>query len=219
MKATLLIILFCAAPLPALAEDCPDYYRFVDFGQKGADGVTYRGGPILRAESLAGSPLLIDGQTQCVTVPSRASDGHGNPIPVVTSITYDPARTGLDLTELRISHSDNAATAASQSADLHRAILAAGHAVQTRGPDYLCAADIASRAFSCQVASPYDSAYDLVIYCDETGCRAPAIALQNDLVATVGWPAMTGPDPAPQSSAETLITQVQELVSFLATLR
>ena len=52
--ASVLFILFASQ---ANAQSCPDYYRFVDFGLKGNDGVIYRGGPTFRAENLSGELL------------------------------------------------------------------------------------------------------------------------------------------------------------------
>ena len=91
----------------AAAQSCPDFYRFVDFGLKGQDGIIYRGGTLLRAENTNREALLLTERTTCLDVTILAKDGRGNPVPVVSSINYDPAKTGLGLDELRVTSEQN----------------------------------------------------------------------------------------------------------------
>ena len=122
----------------ALAEDCPRFYRFVDFGIEGDDGVIYRGGPAFRVEGFDGHLLVHATRTQCLGVRDVLADGHGNPIPVVASIDYDPVRTGADLIALRVAKADDLRTVAEENAAAHRANLEQVGAVETRGESSLC---------------------------------------------------------------------------------
>ena len=49
MHRIIVALLLAVAAQQASAADCPPFYRFVDFGVEGPDGVLRRGGTIFRA--------------------------------------------------------------------------------------------------------------------------------------------------------------------------
>ena len=179
----------------ASAQDCPRFYRFVDFGIEGDDGVIYRGGPAFRVEGFDGHLLVHSSGTQCLGVRDVLTDGHGNPIPVVASIDYDPARTGADLMALRVAQDDDLRTAADENAAAHRATLEQVGAVVTRSESSLCVRPEGLVDTSCQVVSPYPGDTPLLVYCDAVICRMAVMALVDDIFAAAEWasgPSFTG---------------------------
>lgn len=201
----------------ASAEGCPDFFRFVDFGLETPDGAL-RGGPTYRAEGFDGRALLIRELTVCSDVRDLASDGHGNPIPIVTSINYDPDITGLDLKELRLTVSEDITSEAEQNAAEHRTNLASQSAIIMRGSHYLCASLEIPDGISCQFISPVGGNIALVVYCDPFECRIPMLALNEKVSAVVTWL----PSEASQMDHETAILEMAEKVQqahdFLAPL-
>jgi hypothetical protein len=183
--------MFCAGF--ASAQSCPAFYRFVDFGLTGSDGVVYRGGTVLRAESFEGTPLLVTDRTLCRDVRDVAVDGRGNPIPVVTAVSYDPVAAGIDLRELRVAIFDDMAVAADENAQAHLAKLVAPAVTLTRGADFLCAT--LQGRLSCQVQSPFSNTAPLVVYCDAGECRMPVMAMNDALAVSAVW-AIDATDPA-----------------------
>ncbi|WP_342070711.1 hypothetical protein [Yoonia algicola] len=185
------LLAFCASV--ASAQSCPAFYRFVDFGLMGSDGAVYRGGTVLRAESLEGAPLLMTERTLCRDVRDVAVDGRGNPIPVVTAVRYDPAAAGLDLRALGVAIYEDTAVVADENAQAHLAKLDDPDVTLTRGTDFLCAS--LQGRLSCQVQSPFANAAPLVVYCDAGGCRMPVMAINNALAVSADW-ATDASDPA-----------------------
>ena len=199
-KAIVSMLLYLCAGW-ASAETCPDFFRFVDFGQKGNDGVLYRGGSVFRAEGFTGDRLLKPGSTECLPVEDTAKDGFGNPVPVVAGIHYQPEKTAINLTALQVLTVDNATTAAEENAERHRARLEQADAVVTRGADFLCAAvksndekpddnnqsDDEPGSLSCQVVSPYAGNIALVMYCDTSLCTMPVMAINEQIVVKASW--------------------------------
>ena len=116
----------------ASAQSCPDFYRFVDFGLRAADRQFLRGGPLYRAESLAGTPLLDESKTQCRAVSDIAFDGHANPIPVVARIQYAIEKIPFELDELQVSFAEDTSAAASRNAARHRVRLATNGSKQIK---------------------------------------------------------------------------------------
>ncbi len=170
------------------AEACPDFFRFVDFGTKGNDGVLYRGGSILRAEGFDGSKLIKLESTECLPIEDIGEDGHGNPIPVVTSVQYLPEQTAINLTELGVSVVDSTNTAAEKNAERHRTMLDQADAVVTRGSNFLCASTTEEDSLSCQVVSPYPVNFALVVYCDPSECTMPVLAVDKQITVNARWP-------------------------------
>lgn len=180
-----LFLILCAGQ--ASAQNCPDFYRFVDFGIEGNDGVIYRGGPVFRAEGLDGHPLLLETRTRCLPISDILKDGHGNPIPLVSSINYDPARTDIALTGLRVAATANAQEAAEDSATAHRAALALAGADLTKGESSLCVDHPGDDAVSCQLVSPYPGNAALVVYCDAETCMMPTMAVSEKIIVAADW--------------------------------
>ena len=189
VAALLLIFLPLLFPLaPASAGTCPDFFRFVDFGIEGDDGVVYRGGSLFRAEGFDGTMLLKLSHTKCLPVQETAKDGRGNPIPVVTSIHYIPELTAIDITELSVKVVNSANDLAEKNAERHRTSLKQADATVTRGENYLCANDVNKKSLSCQVVSPYPGNTALVVYCDAKQCTMPVLAVDNQIIVNAAWP-------------------------------
>lgn len=213
---TSLLLLFFNAQ--AKAQDCPAFFRFVDFGLEAPDGTLHRGGPTYRAEGFDGQALLIRDLTVCTKVPNLAVDGHGNPIPVVTSVNYRPEQTGAELLELHLMTVEDVALETERKARDHRARLEQPDAVATRGPDRLCASLEVSDAFSCQLVSPFGGNLALVVYCTPLQCRMPALVVKANIIAAATW----SPSPTAAKDAEAwaseIVDRVQQIHDFLAPL-
>ena len=82
-----LLLLCCGV---ANAGNCPDFFRFVDFGQTDKNGVVYRGGSFLRAENFDGTALLDIKRTECREVIETNTDGRGYPIPCLLYTSPSP---------------------------------------------------------------------------------------------------------------------------------
>lgn len=182
--ATLFFVLFAGQ---ASAQNCPDFYRFVDFGIESNDGIMHRGGPVFRAEGFDGQLLLLEPRTECLPVRDVSKDGHGNPIPVVTSIDYDPAKTSVVLTGLRVAAVETAQETANNNAKAHRARLERAGAKLTRGDSFLCVDHADEAAVSCQLVSPYPGNAALVVYCDGKLCTMPSMVVDEKIVIAANW--------------------------------
>jgi len=187
MNRAIICLAFILSASAATAQSCPEFFRFVDFGLLGRDGAIHRGGPIFRAEGFTGQRLLVKGRSECLEVQDISKDGHGNPIPVVKHITYDPAKTGIDLVELGISAVNDTGSVAEIRASEHRENLKRPDARITRGENYLCASHEEHGSLSCQVVSPYKGTATLVIYCDTVKCTMPVLAINQQLMARATW--------------------------------
>lgn len=170
------------------AADCPAFYRFVDFGLQDNAGQTYRGGRIMRVEGFDGRQLMQPDQSLCLPVRDTLTDGHGNPMPVVARIGYDPSATGLDLQALQVFAADSMAETAGTAAQPHRSSLALAQTRVTKGTDHLCASPVQGGRVSCQVASPFDPQYPLVVYCEVGVCRMQVMVLDAQLGVFAAWP-------------------------------
>lgn len=206
MRAALAALLMALAG-PA-AADCPDFYRFVDFGITDDAGNLYRGGPVFRAEDFDGTPLLATDATICAEVTDLLKDGRGNPIPVVTKIAYDQRETDPALGWIEVAASADVLAVAEGFAVQHTDRLALPEATQIRGEDYLCA-QTPDTHLSCQVISPYDTAAPLVVFCEDEHCIANAIAMTERLMITASWPS-AGVTP------EGIPARIREVAAFLA---
>jgi hypothetical protein len=171
----------------AKAEDCPTFFRFADFGLKASDGTFYRGGPVFRAEGFDGAALLLGDGAVCLRVPIVAKDGRGNNIPVVSSISYDPAKTGIALTSLRVASVDDTMSVADARASAHLAALGVSATKAVQGADFLCAYRDDSLDISCQFRSPFAGNAALVVYCGEMTCNMPVLAINDRIFAAASW--------------------------------
>lgn len=208
----------------AQAESCPAFFRFVDFGIETPDGVVHRGGPTYRAQGFAGQPLLITQRTACRQVRDVAIDGRGNPIPVVTSINYAPAATGMNINELRLMVVDDAALLAEDNAVAHRARLESLESLEsidgaiTRGPNYLCASLMDPITISCQLTQPFGGNLALVVYCDPLECRMSVFAVRENIIAIASWQPSEASFGDPNTAAQEIARMVQQVHGFLAPL-
>lgn len=199
---------FCVGQ--AAAQDCPGIFRFADFGIEGADGAFSRGGPVFRGENLDFQPMLLREKTICRAVPDLAKDGRLQPVPVVTSITYDVAKTGTRLTGLRVSYAKDTEVSAQENAKQHHARLETLEPV--RGEDFLCAAS--GDLMSCQLVSPYLKTADLVVYCDPTQCRMPVMAVGETVQISAEWHTDTASWPDPERTGQAISERVQDIHAF-----
>lgn len=171
----------------ASAQNCPAFFRFVDFGLENKTGQFFRGGPIFRLESLNGATLLAQGETRCRDVRDIAKDGHGNPIPVVTSFAYNVRKTGIDLSELRVSFRENSEASAEKDAELHRKRIADPAVASNKGASSLCANPPDTQVMSCQLVSPYPGNTVLIVYCEQMFCRMPVLAINAHISVSATW--------------------------------
>ncbi len=199
----------------ASADNCPDFYRFVDFGLFAQDGRVYRGGPTFRAESLEGAPLMLRGRSECRKIRDISKDGHGNPIPVVTRVYYKPERTGIDLTELTLRSVDRNDAEAEENASAHRASLARADTATTRGADFLCAQTSDDDTLSCQIVSPYPGNIALVVYCDARQCDMPAMAVQEGIMVGAVWPRPPETLDKPEKTGSDIVEKARQIHDFL----
>lgn len=213
-KAIVSLLLFFAAG-PASAQTCPEFFRFVDFGQKDSSGVIYKGGPTLRAESLSGQPLLLLERTECTNVRDLAVDGRGNPIPVVKSVTYDPAKADVAVRELRVAIADDTKAIADQNAALHLTALQEVGSQVTRGQDFLCVSSEELSGLSCQLESPYPGGVPLVVYCDDVDCKMPVLAIDRRIFVSAARPHSGTTGPKPADIGAVISDVIQQIHSFL----
>lgn len=202
----------------ARAGDCPDFYRFVDFGLEATDGTIHRGGPTYRAEGFDGQALLIRELTECRQVRDLSVDGRGNPVPVVTSVNYNPERTGIELEELRLEAVSDVVEETERAAAEHRSRLEENDAVVTNGSTYLCASSQGSGRFSCQLVSPFGGNLALVVYCTRSDCKVPALAVKANIVVQASWIPSDAATKDPELWAMEIADRVQEIHDFLAPL-
>ena len=207
------LLIFFASQLNA--QSCPALYRFVDFGLEGQDGITYRGGPVFRAEDFDGTPLLVWDRTHCVDVLVTSKDGRGNPIPVVTSIDYNPASTGIALTHLRVAVVQDPHTAAEENAREHRARLEDSQTEQTRGSDYLCVSDTASSQVSCQLVAPFPNNSPAIVYCNAQMCAMLVLVIAENLVVSAAWNRDTSEASTPDKTGSDISDKAQQVREFL----
>ena len=172
---------------PLRAQDCPDFFRFVDFGQLDRNIEIHRGGTVFRAESFEGEPLLRAGDTVCLPVSDLAKDGRGNPVPVVSQIEYDPVKTNVDLQHLSISRVTDPADAAIENTRAHLALLDQTGTIVQQGSNFLCASQLDTSTVSCQISSPSGNNLPLVVYCDAALCNMDVMAMNDHLIASATW--------------------------------
>jgi len=168
---------------PAPAEECPDFYRFVEFGLEDRDGMLRPGGTVLRGIDGAGAPILLTSATVCRAAEGLRIDGRGNRIPIVAEVAYDPALLTLEVDALLLSVAEDMLALTENAAAAHRAALAS--ATPVTGAAFLCVdGDVAQ---SCQVASPYGPDYALVVYCDAQTCEMPALGYDGRISVSARW--------------------------------
>ena len=199
----------------ASAQNCPDFYRFVDFGLKDKSGKIYRGGTVFRAENFDGEDLLLTDNTDCISVQEISKDGHGNPIPVVKSIAYNPQKANISLEEFNILAVDDTKTTAEKNASDHIAILERNDTTTTQGENFLCAMTAKKDNLSCQLVSPYSGNIPLVIYCNTTQCKMPILAINKQLQASASWKIKQEFFNNPKIVATKMANKVQQIHDFL----
>lgn len=214
MRALLMVCLFMWAST-AQAQDCPDFYRFVDFGLNGTDGAVYRGGPTLRAESFEGEPMLVPETSACLALADLAKDGHGNPIPIVTQVFYKPGLLNANIDELSVFSTGDVEAATTSNASAHKAQLAIPDAIITRGTDFVCVSAAQHSAFTCQIVSPFKINLDLVIACDNQHCTMPILAATDALAVSARWKSAAAAKGDTASAAVEMIAKTETIHDFL----
>ena len=193
----------------AQAEGCPDFYRFVDFGLDAGAGIVTRGGPIFRVESFEGEALQ-DAATICRDVYPVAADGHGNPIPVVSRLSYDPEALDLPVDRLDLWQRADSAADAMAVERRHRRVVARG-AVRS---DALSLCAVEGAMTSCQVASPLGAEVPVIVICDAGRCAATSIAVHPRIALSAEWDQA---DAGPVSGADAA-ARVERIIATLRTL-
>ncbi|TFL19824.1 hypothetical protein [Jannaschia formosa] len=209
VAAAVLCLLSLLAAAPAQAEECPGFYRFVEFGLLDRDGMLRPGGTVLRGIDAEGAPILRTDATVCQAIQGVRRDGPGNPIPIVSEVAFDPALLPLDLGALRLSAHDDLAALTERIAAPHRAALAGAEPVT--GPDFLCVSGPAVE--SCQLASPYGPDFPLVVYCDDAGCEMPALAYDDRIAVSARWDRQAT---TPEELGPEIRSRIEALRAFLA---
>lgn len=211
------LILLCVWTGAAGASTCPAFFRFVDFGQTGRDGVVYRGGSFFRAEGPDGTPLLSRERTECLPVTDLGKDGRGNPIPVVQSIHYKPEVLPAGIEALRVSAFTNAIVAAEESAVRHHTRLQQPGIKTIRGDNYLCLTDDTKALLSCQVVSPYADNAALVAYCEGGHCRMPLMVVDSRIAVSAVWSRRDSDDSSDAGAAD-VVDRIGGIHTFLSPL-
>lgn len=210
---TFIMFVFCYSQ--ASAQNCPDFYRFVDFGLEGNDSKIYRGGINIRAESFDGHPLLIPEKTKCRVLREISKDGHGNPIPVVTSVNYNPARMDFEVQELKVSYVSDTAVPAKENANAHQKRIKSSGSKTTKGSDFLCVSFEGQHDLSCQLVSPYSGNTPLVVHCDTTKCTLPVLAIDKRLQASAVWTIEKALLDKPDAAGKKISNMIQKIHNFL----
>lgn len=207
------VIVLFLLPIRSEAAPCPDYYRFVEFGQPDRSGALQTGGPIFRVE-LDGRHLIDQAKTQCLDIGPVRRDGHAQPIPVVSRFDYRPDLVSDTLTGLSVIRTDaDVARRVDTNAQAHRRVIASGAMEITTGPDYKCAS--LADTMSCEVINPYHSVLSLVAYCDVTRCTTEAIALDDTLMLSASWARTTAELASIEAAGPAIAAQVAAIQQFL----
>ncbi|WP_135501502.1 hypothetical protein [Roseovarius aestuariivivens] len=202
------------AQAQAQTQDCPTFFRFVDFGLRAGDARLHRGGVVFRAEDFDGQTLLLRDRALCMHVAETSKDGRGNPIPVVSRIEYYPAATGLEL--LRITRMPDAVATAEKAAAQHHGALTETGTRVARGVRFLCVQQPDAGTLSCQVVSPFLGLGPLTVYCDAARCDMPALAIHAHLTVTAAWPRAGKPSPDLETTGARIADRVDAIHGFLA---
>ncbi|MCF2904745.1 hypothetical protein L0666_07080 [Octadecabacter sp. CECT 8868] len=218
LTQTALATTFALTASVVAAESCPDFYRFVDFGLQDNDGILYRGGPLLRAENFAEDRLLLEEQTECLSVWPTLTDGRGNPMPVVSTIAYDPAAVDAGITELKVRTVEGTTAAATQSATAYRRRLEEPDATVTRGDTFVCVETAQTQHFACQLVSPYDTDAPLIVYCHNHSCQLPVLAMDDRIFMSARWETDVDYINDPAAGAASMSEIVQDIYDFMSPL-
>lgn len=189
MFRVLAAIVFSICAHPLLAQSCPAFYRFVDFGIQTDGGEMLRGGRIFRAFDAEGAHLLDLEHTICRDVRDLAKDGRGFAIPVVSRVQYTSSALpdGLVALQLFASAQEDTLALADKSGAAHRFAVARAGATTTRGEAFLCAHGEDSDSISCQVVSPYGARFAPVVYCNAAQCEVPVMVRDSQLGIRATW--------------------------------
>ncbi|AXI47702.1 hypothetical protein C1J03_17825 [Sulfitobacter sp. SK012] len=173
----------------AQAQSCPEYFRFVDFGAITADGSLLRGGPTFKVKR-DGEPLFESGSVACTDIEPVFTDGHNQPIPLVTALSYSSNLVAPEMTNLNIKRlSATSAKLAQEPLEGHRIARSAAGNSATQGADFLCVhVDLSpSQTISCEVVSPFDTTLSFIVACNDTACAMSGMAIEKAVNISAGW--------------------------------
>lgn len=217
MRAIIAVFVFGLGSA-AQAQDCPDFYRFVDFGVVDDAGLMYRGGPLLRAENFDEDRLLIEDETICLDVWPTLTDGRGNPMPLVSEIHYDPAAIGAPFTELTVRATTDTTAAATQSGVVYTDWRDDPASQLTQGETFLCARTDLTPHIGCQLVSPYSTEAPLNVYCHEGACRLPVLAMDERVFVSARWDIDVDYMNDPDAAGASMMEAVHAIHDFMAPL-
>lgn len=209
-------LLLCAGQVAAF--DCPDYYRFVDFGLEDSTGTLNAGGPRVRVEGFDGIGLLKWETATCLDLPFMRRDGFGNIIPVVEGITFDRGVLPVAVFALHLRRQPDIAARAEGSAAPHRTQVAAPQAKVTQGEAFLCVQWGNGRNVSCQFPALDRENLPLIVICGSEVCDLPVLHVGSGLEISATWPAPDDVVANPQSVAPQLYQRVRDIKAFIDTL-
>jgi hypothetical protein len=184
-----LILATCFSSGQAQAQNCPEYFRFVDFGVSRADGSIHPGGPTFKVKR-DGKPLFESGSVACRDIVPVFTDGHNQPIPLVTTFSYAPSLVASNMTSLSLTRTPNtSATDALVVVQRHRTIRNEADAAIINGADFLCASGAPSSAqtISCEVVNPFEATLSFIVSCDGATCAMSAMAIDDAVHISANW--------------------------------
>jgi hypothetical protein len=202
MRKTILGLVISLCASAAQAQDCPAFFRFVDFGQVAKDSSLNRGGPVLRAEGFDGRALLLPQRATCLAAAELSKDGRGNPIPIVSRVFYDPSMAGLPVSELFVATAQDMTAQIAALEAAHQADLSAPNAIITQGATFRCAFMAGAPSLSCQIVSPFGSTQAPILRCDSAMCTLPVVAINDRIFAGARWPNPIDPEQAAMTAED-----------------
>jgi hypothetical protein len=214
MLRSLFLFLFVVFGAQAYANECPEKYRFVDFGVVGNDGVLRRGGTILRAFDENNTHLLVPSLTICLPVERLAKDGRSLPVPVAASVVFNLEVVKIGVTSLSVHTVQDAEADAVANATRHESVLAQPGTQTLRGENFLCASAAGRDDVSCQLVSPYEGDAPLVVYCSAQQCAMPVLGVNARLTGSATWPRNSVELDAVGHDVSTMVTRVFDFLGL-----
>ncbi|PUB10727.1 hypothetical protein [Yoonia sediminilitoris] len=173
----------------AVAQDCPDIIRFVDFGRYDAAGGIMRGGPIIRVVDES-TQLLMERPERCVKVEQLHVDGHNHPIPIVPKIRFDPTTVSADLSSLVVQGQVNDIPARQElSAVPYLQMRSRNHVVIRTSETAICvtASQPPDSPIACQLSNPFGGPLPVMLTCYDGTCELPVLTLDKNTMISAVW--------------------------------
>lgn len=179
----------CVSAGNVRAQSCPEYFRFVDFGLMDADEKLHSGGATFKVKR-EGMPLFENGSVVCRDIAPVFTDGHNQPIPLVTSFKYEPTLVARNLTDLSITRATNTlVNDVPTVAQRHRKARNKAGVDVMKGSDFLCVTGEAAspRTISCEVVNPFDTTTSFFVACTGKTCAMSGMAIDDAIMVSGGW--------------------------------